>query len=131
MPYGFIGAVGECKVGSNVTTSNAAVILTDSNIICFTSDILASYTSAGETLLTLPEEVFFPKSTIFVPVVVTSETGVRVTYMKINAAGQISMDVALVNSTIHLGSVTVSINDKYYSKAIGNIGGFTRPIGRR
>lgn len=131
MPYTFIGAIGNCEMGNKSVTNNPVAILTQDNIICFTSDVLAIEYAAGDTLFTLPSEDFYPKSTVFVPVVVTFESGVKVTYLKINSAGEASMEVALENATIHLGSVAISINDKYYNKEIGNISGFTRPLNRR
>lgn len=128
MAYGNISAIGKCTLGTNVTMTNNVALMNDNNIIMLCDDMILTDThSATDALLTLPDSSMFPNETLTLLTVFKPTSGNRTTrVMLVNTDGTITCTNPAAG-TYYLNGFMWHNNNRYYSQALGNISGFTRP----
>lgn len=121
MPYTNIGAIGEIELADNAASENKANIMTLNNVIMFGGDVVLVDYHANDTFATLSEDTLYPSSPVKVPCVVTSENTDRIAVLTVNDDGTMALPFDYESATVHLSSVLVSTNNKWYTPEIGNI----------
>ena len=133
MAYGHIAYVGEGTTAFTMT--NKTVIMTIDNIVLICGNIKNVICNAGDTLFTLPDASLFPADTILIPVYTVNEgTNAKAVYsLQINTDGTItSPSASAALRTYFTNGLAFSVNDRYYSAAIGNndMSQMTYPLNR-
>lgn len=132
MAYGNIAAIGKCTLGTNVSMTSDVAIMNDSNIVMLCGDMTLTGThTASDVLFTLPDSAMFPSTTLTMLGVFQPTSGSRTTRVfQVDTSGQFTCTNPTAG-TYYLNGFMWHNNSKYYSSAIGNIGGYTSPLSAR
>lgn len=132
MAYGKIACIG--TLASHLgTCTNDTVLMTDNNLVCFTSRLIGVTAAYNGVIATLPSIIpNIPEPMRFVAGYWDS-TGYKIGLFDIRLDRTIMTRQALNNAEVYLDGVVLNYNNQYYNSTIGNNdeSNFTSPVDAR
>ena len=132
MAYGKIAAIGTFPTHLG-TCKNDTVLMTDNNLVCFTSRFIGITCANRVHILTMPSTIPVPLELLRFPALYwESGTGYKVGGF-LWSNDHIETLQALNNAEVYFDGLVLSMNNQFYSAALGNNNesNFTSPVDAR